>query len=154
MRKDIFREYFAFSRSERRAVFVLLALICLLFLLPYWLPGPQDTPPDFSDFQRAIAAFEQRQDSLQLKTAGRNSAAHRGEAIPAASESVLFPFDPDTLDEQGWRKLGVRAAVARIIRHYRAAGGRFYRKEDLRKIYGLREEVYRRLAPYVRIAEA
>jgi DNA uptake protein ComE-like DNA-binding protein len=35
--------------------------------------------------------------------------------------------------------------------HYKAKGGRFYKPEDLKKIYGMHEEEYERLFPYIRI---
>ncbi len=64
----------------------------------------------------------------------------------------LFPFNPNKLSVAGWQKLGLSEHVALVIQHYRNAGGVFYEKEDLKNIYGLSDEDYNRLAPYIRIA--
>jgi len=64
----------------------------------------------------------------------------------------LFPFNPNKLSVEGWQKLGLSEHVARVIQHYRNAAGSFSDKEDLKNIYGLSEEEYNRLKPYIRIA--
>ena len=47
----------------------------------------------------------------------------------------LFTFNPNTLETEGWRKLGLSERQAKTIMNYRSKGGRFYKKEDLKKIY-------------------
>jgi DNA uptake protein ComE-like DNA-binding protein len=42
--------------------------------------------------------------------------------------------------------------VATTLLHYVEKGGRFYRKEDLLRIYGLDSALYAELEPYIRIA--
>lgn len=64
-----------------------------------------------------------------------------------------FSFDPNTLSEEDWQKLGVPLRVIRTIQHYRKAGGQFYKKEDLKKIYGFSTEMYHHLEMYIQIAE-
>lgn len=66
-------------------------------------------------------------------------------------EGELFYFDPNTLDLAGWKKLGLRDKTVKTIQNYLAKGGHFYKPEDLSKIYGLFEDEYARLEPYIRI---
>jgi competence protein ComEA len=63
----------------------------------------------------------------------------------------LFYFDPNTLSQKGWEELGLRPRTIKTIQNYIAKGGRFYKPEDLERIYGLSEEVYQRLYPFIRI---
>lgn len=63
----------------------------------------------------------------------------------------LFYFDPNTLDLAGWKKLGLRDKTVKTIQNYLAKGGHFFKPEDLSKIYGLFEDEYARLEPYIRI---
>lgn len=63
----------------------------------------------------------------------------------------LFYFDPNTLDLAGWKKLGLRDKTVKTVQNYLAKGGHFYKPEDLSKIYGLFEDEYTRLEPYIRI---
>jgi len=67
------------------------------------------------------------------------------------SSADLFYFDPNSLDQNGWKKLGLKDRTISIITNYLTKGGHFYKTEDLKKIYGLRADDYTRLAPYVKI---
>jgi len=64
---------------------------------------------------------------------------------------VLFYFDPNLLDSMQGFQLGLSSKQMRTLYRYRAKGGRFYKKEDLFKWYGLTEDQGRRLFPWVRI---
>ncbi len=62
-----------------------------------------------------------------------------------------FYFDPNLLDSiQGFR-LGLSSKQMRTLYRYRAKGGRFYKKEDLFKWYGVSETQAKTLLPWVRI---
>jgi len=117
----------------------LLALILLVFVLPYWWPAPkpavlgkQPLPP-------------QRQQMAPFAGAPVNS----NEGI----KSRLFYFDPNTLGAEGWKQLGLRDKTIQTILHYREKGGRFRRPEELGKIYGLLPVEYKRLLPYVKMEQ-
>jgi DNA uptake protein ComE-like DNA-binding protein len=62
-----------------------------------------------------------------------------------------FPFDPNTIDEGGWRALGLDERKVRTILRYRDKGGRFRKPADLARIYGLSQAEVARLEPWVRI---
>lgn len=66
----------------------------------------------------------------------------------------LFPFDPNTVEPGVLARLGFSQKVAGTLIRYREKGGRFYKKEDLKKIYGLREQDYQKLEAYIAIPEA
>jgi competence ComEA-like helix-hairpin-helix protein len=68
------------------------------------------------------------------------------------SKGELFYFDPNTLSEEGWKKMGLRDKTIRTIRNYLEKGGRFRKPEDVKKIYGLFPDEFERIASYIRIA--
>lgn len=73
---------------------------------------------------------------------------------PAKKKKVvdtLFIFNPNSISKEQWMQLGVSKKTTAIIQNYIAKGGRFYKKEDVKKIYGLSETDYERLAPYINI---
>jgi competence ComEA-like helix-hairpin-helix protein len=70
------------------------------------------------------------------------------------SKGELFYFDPNTISDEGWKKLGLRDKTITTIQNYLNKGGHFYKPEDLQKIYGLRKDEYERLSPYIRIETA
>ena len=148
MRKNSLRDYFSFSRGEQCAIFILLAVILILNILPHFLSWTKrSAPDDFKIFEAAMAGLEEAKDS----SAPIANANRKKKDIPAFSPDSLFPFDPNMISVQDWQKLGLSARTAEVIRHYLSAGGKFYRKEDLKKIYGFPASAYQRLAPYVHI---
>lgn len=74
----------------------------------------------------------------------------RGNQI--AQES-LFEFDPNTATQEEFVRLGLTARVATTILKYRQKGGKFFRKEDFKKIYGISETDYEELEPFIQIVK-
>ncbi len=62
-----------------------------------------------------------------------------------------FPFDPNTLSEDSLVLAGFPPRVARNVVRYRQAGGRFRDAASLRKIYGMSDSLFARLAPFIQI---
>lgn len=60
-----------------------------------------------------------------------------------------FPFNPNTLTEKDWLKLGLRPKTVRTILNYLSKGGKFRNAEAFQKVYGLRDEEYQRLKPFI-----
>jgi DNA uptake protein ComE-like DNA-binding protein len=67
------------------------------------------------------------------------------------TKAESFIFDPNTIPEEEWKRLGLSDRVIQTIFHYLGKGGHFHKAEDLKKLYGLKNADYERLFPYVRI---
>ncbi|RFS14007.1 ComEA family DNA-binding protein [Emticicia sp. C21] len=65
-----------------------------------------------------------------------------------------FNFDPNTATVAQLEELGLPKFIAERIEKYRNKGGKFRKKEDLAKIYGLYPETYERLEPYITLPSA
>lgn len=132
MKKQIF-DYFYYTRRERNGAVILAALCLVVSFAPCFYPlleKPQKT--DFAAFQSAIAEWDKAQ--------------------PVEQDS-LFQFDPNTASENDLVLLGIPAKTVGTLMNYRNKGGRFYQKEDLKKIYGFPEAVYDQLVPFIKIAD-
>jgi DNA uptake protein ComE-like DNA-binding protein len=133
MKQTLWKELFNFSRQERIGIVVLMILIGLCNYAPaIWEPF---NIPDAHD--TTFFTFREKP------------------VVKAAPHiATLFRFDPNTLAEKDWVKLGVSPRTVQTIQHYLAKGGRFRKKEDLQRIYGLPLAEYKRLEPYVLIAKS
>lgn len=60
-----------------------------------------------------------------------------------------FLFDPNKPDSVEWLKLGLSSRQIRTVYNYVSKGGKFRFREDFRKIYGISEEQFEKLMPYV-----
>jgi competence protein ComEA len=142
------QEYFKFSKKELNGILILCLLLFLLLILPFiYEPHFFTRSIDIDEFKKEAAAFEA---SLKQKK------PYSYREIPIASDltdpkAVYFNFDPNLLPESDWRKLGLSEKQIRVIKNYEAKGGRFYRKEDVQKMYVISKEKYRELEPYIQI---
>ena len=105
---------------------------------------------DFTDFKNEIEAFEQlissaEDDVLPLK--------NREKTFENMDDIQFFEFDPNNLSVDKWKHLGLSEKTINTIRKYLKKGGRFYEPEDLKKIYGLKMDWYKRAEPYIKIRE-
>lgn len=62
-----------------------------------------------------------------------------------------FAFDPNTAGGEELNLLGLPERLVRNILKYREKGGRFREPEALKKIYGMDEDTYRALEPFIEI---
>jgi len=66
-------------------------------------------------------------------------------------EIKLHNFDPNTISYKEAVQLGFPKKVAHILINYRNKGATFRNAEGLKKVYGMTDELYQKLAPYVSI---
>jgi DNA uptake protein ComE-like DNA-binding protein len=95
-----------------------------------------------------LQAFEQQ----VVKKRDSSTYPVRAIEIEEAGGGELFPFDPNRALAGDFRRLGMSNRLIRTILNYRLHGGKFRRKEDLNKIYGMGAELYKRLEPYISIS--
>lgn len=61
-------------------------------------------------------------------------------------------FDPNTVDSIRLLHLGFKPWQAKNMLKYRAKGGKYRKKEDLKKLYGMTDSMYLALEPYIQIS--
>lgn len=145
----MWKDFFYFTRMERQGIIVLAVLIALVFTA-CWLVSSQeevivtDTGKFEKDYADFVASIEERKKKQNADY--KNDFRER--------KVVLSPFDPNTTDSIGFLDLGLPSWMAKNILRYRAKGGKFRVPEEFKKIYGLTEEQYAILLPYIYINDA
>ncbi len=129
-------------KSRRRG---LLALVFLVSLFTVWRVAPML-------FGSGSEVLLSPSEADSLARFQESAAQGKGKSTPPAGE--LFPFDPNHADSLTLLRLGLRPWQVGNMMKYRARGGVWRSPDDLRRLYGLTEEQYARLRPYVRIAPA
>jgi DNA uptake protein ComE-like DNA-binding protein len=66
----------------------------------------------------------------------------------------LFTFDPNTIDSANAIHLGIPLKQVNTLMHYREKGGRFYKKEDILKLYGLDPVIAHQLIPFIELSSS
>jgi competence protein ComEA len=152
--------YFYFTKKERRALLLssLVIAACMLALV-LWREEPLALELFLNDKEEAIVQrmtgaapmkdrVEKNNTPSAISTDGIEAPADEPESAIAPK-----PFDPNTADLETLVKGGLPERVAQTIINYREKGGRFYRKEDLKKIFIMTEPIYQKIEDYVQIAE-
>ena len=153
----MWKDFFYFTKTERQGIIVLVVLVIGTYAIPRLLQAfsqPEKTDPaeqvkaekEYSDFISSVKKLKPGKKYPDY-TNNRSSAVHPKKEIRLAT------FDPNMADSTTFLSLGLPSWMASNILRYRNRQGRFRRPEDFRKIYGLTEEQYRTLLPYIRIAE-
>lgn len=132
----MWRDWFTFSRQDRRAVILLATLIVvtvtLLWMKPMW--------------HREEATVQPGTDSAAMRLASHSPEQPIVRIDPR-------PFNPNTADSLELLSVGLSSRVVRNILRYRKAGGEFRRPEDLLRIYGLHDSAFVRVRPYITIPQ-
>jgi competence ComEA-like helix-hairpin-helix protein len=151
------KDYFGFTKKERKGTFYLLLILIGLFILPhYFYLFTKDETIDSSEFEKEIAQLkidssaQKRDYKNDLQPDNDHYSSYKKDEPPLKKE--LFYFDPNTASEEDWIRLGIKKRTAQTIQKYISKGGKFYKPEDIKKIYGLSETDAQRLIPYVTIS--
>ena len=146
----MWKDFFYYSKSERRAVYVLSLLISLLLVGICLMPeskGFQDMKVAQTDTV-ALKEFER-----ELQTDKERSRRKYTKPVVEETPVPLFSFDPNLADSIELSRLGLPANVVRNILKYRQKGGRFMTVSSFARVYGLTEEKFKELEPYIQLSE-
>jgi DNA uptake protein ComE-like DNA-binding protein len=124
-----------FDKHDRDAVIVLVLVIVVSVVVFPFLSERHDTA-------------SRKDPSAHSKFSSRSEYSDYSEQSAPPS---LRPFDPNTASEQQLLSLGLSPRHVRNIIKYRLHGGRFRKKEDFARLYGLTLKQYRQLEPYITI---
>lgn len=145
--------YFHFTRGERRG---LIASTLLLLAALIYLASRHQEPLEMVWVERetvpSVREHHPGKRDRSMVPVARDPAVSPP-APPSAREKQPIlppvPFDPNVADMASLRRAGMPERVARTILRYREKGGRFYRKEDLKKIYTMTDSLYAAIEPYL-----
>lgn len=140
--KKFIKDYLTFSSRDRNGILVLIFVILIIAILKHFKmfdPGLKET--DYSMFEKEILEFER---SLE-----ENNKATIYKRKDKKEPIQYFDFDPNNTSREEWLKLGLKRKQVNTICKYLSKGGRFYKKSDLKKIYGIDSCLYNKLAPYI-----
>ena len=150
---NILKQYFHFSKKELILFFILVVVITGFILYPKYFDSKKTPNSSLSSFQAPSNVI--RSQSVKEKDRYINKQEDYAQNYSAQNEDNSlspFLFDPNTLDEMGFSKLGLKEKTVKTILNYRKKGGKFYKPEDFRKIWGLKKQEADILIPYIVIA--
>ena len=147
----MWKNYFNFSKNERRALWVLFALIGSGLMLQFYLslrhkPNPGECAGELA-FEKEIKTFE------ASKVRQKPNYYHYKQTGYQAQPFALFDFDPNTADSITLLQLGLKPFMARMILKYRSKGGKYRKAEDFARVPYLDKALYAKLQPHIKIEQ-
>ncbi|MCE1198684.1 MAG: helix-hairpin-helix domain-containing protein [Marinilabiliales bacterium] len=132
------RNYFLFTHSERNGLLVLIALLILLILANLILPfSREETPPEWQHWKEA-------EKPSPIPPTSPDTSRRTG---------VVRPFDPNQATLVQLREAGVPEGLATRWQRYLEKGGRFRKREEVSRLYGMTQNLYRSLEPWLTFPE-
>ncbi len=160
---EFIKDYLSFTRKERIGILVISGLMVIIFFLPKvfsgslkkediqldtaWLSAVKKLEIKDDDPSGNFAQEKEEENAYTYQFDKPKDNYFKKDLVKAE----LFFFDPNTVSESGWKKLGLRDKTIGTIQRYLSKGGSFKKPEDLQKIYGLHQDEFSRLASYIKI---
>jgi competence protein ComEA len=144
--RKFLNECMGFTMRDRIGMIVILVMVFLTFIVPkiYFTKGLHDLKADTA-WVTVAKSMEIQPENTTFPASRKRYPTLNSKETPVE----LFHFDPNSLDLQGWEKLGIRAPTIRTIQNFLSKGGSFKKAEDLLRIYGLGKEEFEKLKPFV-----
>jgi competence protein ComEA len=146
---------FSLPRNQRTGMLVLVFLVVVIFLA-YRIYDAHQKPAMASLSEKELLAWRATSapgDSLLEEQDIKSDYSQIHTSYPDHKIKIkgAAPFDPNNASLQEMTAAGLSKRIAQTIINYRNKGGRFVRPEDLMKIYGLNDELYKQVQPYISI---
>jgi DNA uptake protein ComE-like DNA-binding protein len=147
------KKYFSITKKEWNGMIVLIILIALILTAPFvYQSFAKDSVINSKDFDKAVAELDKAKKSQRNDFPDNDNPQSPKPAIvykKAAPGTIIELNTADSAKLTGLRGIGPSYAM-RIIRYRDRLGG-FYRKEQLREIFGLDSSTYAGLQGQVRV---
>lgn len=148
---NFLKSFFTLNKGEQKGIVVLFVLVFVVavlnMLLPFFIENDKS---GFSDYKNEIAVFRKErglfQDSVEIKKRQKKGDLTKEEALLIIKP---FVFDPNTLDEQAWLKMGFSPRQYQSINNYLSKGGRFRKPVDLKKMYCISQAEFDLVEPFI-----
>lgn len=158
--RTVVKDYLTFTKRERTGLLILILLGVLIYFLPNFFK-PKKTQVNKDAFEKEITQLKISVDTSHGYTNRYNNRnddesgdyfqpKHYYDNKPNV-KGELFAFDPNTIDEAGWRRLGIKDKTIGTIQKFMAKGFKFRKPEDIKRVYGISPEQADRLIPYIHI---
>ena len=140
-----------FNKQERNGVFVVCIIIGSLVMIKLCLPlfNGHNDQVQFITIHQSSHVQEENTDSA-------DQVIHRSEKqiVHEAVSSERFVFNPNTISAEDAQKLGFSKKLSQTLINFRNKGGKFYKPDDLKKLYGLSPTLFEELETYILIPNA
>lgn len=148
--RNYLKDYFTITTREANGVMVFFVVIIVLLALPWIYRWYLNKTSADQPMIEELVLLEQVKTAHDAAYSLYTDSTYRTESTPHA----IITFNPNSASEKKLRQAGIPAYLAKRIQKYRAAGGQFKVKSDLKKIYGFPEDLYYNLSASILLPDS
>lgn len=150
-----------FSKNKKWGIISLFSIIVLAFITFFIIDKQKNQTDNFvltdvtEDWMKNKTQSNVNYSELENKEFTNNISNTNHSEIDALSKSIEYSpskFDPNTASAEVMLANGVPPNAVKRIINYRNKNGKFYSKEKLLN-FGIDEETFKKISPYIHIAE-
>lgn len=134
----MWKDFLALTKNEQRGMVVLTSLILILLIVRLIMPVLHINTGEIYYIV----------DTLSFVSDGSDNDTLLKQAF--ISDDDLLNFDPNTVTMAQLQSLGLNNRIASNWQRYIESGGSFKNPEDVKKIYGMTDELYLRIKPFMK----
>ncbi len=155
--KNLIREYFIFSKRERRGVIALSLIIvfiwCFYFLILFLTP---EENWNIELLKNDLLAMQRMQKEYDHSKKVEHKTFYKKEKFANKTKSIPLnnSINPNSLNFKEWMALGLNYKEAGTILNYKNKAGDFLSKKDFEKIKSIPKEKINLLMPLLQLPEA
>src|SRR5882724_8642033 len=127
--KEIVADYFSFTRKDRVAILVIVLLMLIVIFAPVLFSNSSHQKPGTPDTAWMTTVKKLEQKETENSNQPFSDQTNKDDAYSYQydrsknnqynqSKGELFYFDPNTLSQDGWKKLGLRDKTIQTILNY------------------------------------
>ncbi len=136
LNREPIKNWFGFTRRERRSSFIMLLIVIVIIGLRYIIP---ESNISIEDITATISSMENHSEHF---------------IQDSSSNGAQFSFDPNTASYDTLMKLGLTAKEANTLISYRSKGAKFRQPSDIKKVFGIEGPKAEKLIPLVEVRTA
>ncbi|HUC79438.1 MAG TPA: helix-hairpin-helix domain-containing protein [Flavisolibacter sp.] len=152
--KHLLKEYLTFTKKDRIGALVFIAVVGGSLLAPRLFSKKPEPLALKQDSVLVLAIDTLQKNQTKRKNFDRPkqedySYPYERSESKSFTAGALFQFDPNTASFNDWQRMGLNEKTSKTILRYVSKGGKFYKPEDLQKIWGMPEGFYDRIKDYI-----
>ncbi len=134
----MWKDFLALTKNEQRGMVVLTTLILILLIVRLIMPVLHSNNGEICYIVDTLSFVAGESDTETLLK----------QAL--IEDDDLLNFDPNTVTMAQLQSLGLNNRIASNWQRYIESGGSFKNPEDVKKIYGMTDELYLKIKPYMK----
>ncbi len=162
MKAEKIKDFFTVPFSQRRGYFLFGIILILIIIAPalyktfIYQPQVINLEKDRKEIEAFLSSIRYKTETQQnpYRQKPKYVNLDHPEFSAASSKLTPFKFNPNNLPADKWLEMGFSKKQVQSIKKFEQKGGRFYTKQDVKKLWVISAEEYSIIEPYIQLPDS